>query len=386
MALTPQQVSEKKFTSTRFKNGYDETEVDAFLDEVEAELTRLNGEAAALRAERASAAPTPVVPVAPAVPAPSPSPGDDLKPTQGEIEEMLRRTLLLGQRAADEAVAEAKAEAEQLRSSARAAAETLRIESEQQASDRERAASMRATVAIAEHEAARRRIEEQIADLHSFEVDFRNRLRAYLELSLNDLNGAVLIPSDEVTAAPADRPASIDLARFSAGGVAVADAVPADARSAEVSMRGEHATAEAEGAAAAVEEARADEITGSAATTGASGPEFGSGAGVMWSLDDDPAEPPAAPVSPLAAPVSPPAATPVSPFPAAPASPSPAAAAVAPAAPMSPPPAVVPASQPMPVDLPELPPLPSWMSSDAAFDPQDPSSSAGLQPQPPEGT
>ena len=41
MPLTPQDVQNKEFATTRFKPGYDEEEVDAFLDEVEAELTRL---------------------------------------------------------------------------------------------------------------------------------------------------------------------------------------------------------------------------------------------------------------------------------------------------------------------------------------------------------
>lgn len=44
VALTPQDVREKLFTSVRFKHGYDEDEVDAFLDEVERELTRLYAE------------------------------------------------------------------------------------------------------------------------------------------------------------------------------------------------------------------------------------------------------------------------------------------------------------------------------------------------------
>ena len=49
MPLTPQDVQSKEFATTRFKPGYDEEEVDAFLDEVEAELTRLLTENADLR-------------------------------------------------------------------------------------------------------------------------------------------------------------------------------------------------------------------------------------------------------------------------------------------------------------------------------------------------
>lgn len=41
MPLTPEDVRNKQFTTVRLREGYDEDEVDAFLDEVEAELTRL---------------------------------------------------------------------------------------------------------------------------------------------------------------------------------------------------------------------------------------------------------------------------------------------------------------------------------------------------------
>ena len=58
MPLTPEDVANKQFTSTRLKPGYDETEVDEFLDEVEAELTRLYRENDELRS-KSSTAPAP---------------------------------------------------------------------------------------------------------------------------------------------------------------------------------------------------------------------------------------------------------------------------------------------------------------------------------------
>jgi DivIVA domain-containing protein len=42
MALTPEDVDSKRFHTVRFKRGYVLTEVDDFLDEVVAELSRLN--------------------------------------------------------------------------------------------------------------------------------------------------------------------------------------------------------------------------------------------------------------------------------------------------------------------------------------------------------
>src|SRR6478736_9642047 len=55
MPLTPEDVRNKQFTTVRLREGYDEDEVDAFLDEVESELTRLLRENEDLRAKLAAA-------------------------------------------------------------------------------------------------------------------------------------------------------------------------------------------------------------------------------------------------------------------------------------------------------------------------------------------
>src|SRR6202012_2386821 len=53
MPLTPADVRNKQFSTTRLRPGYDDEEVDAFLDEVEAELDRLIQENEELRAKLA---------------------------------------------------------------------------------------------------------------------------------------------------------------------------------------------------------------------------------------------------------------------------------------------------------------------------------------------
>ena len=53
MPLTPDDVRNKRFSTTRIRPGYDEGEVDNFLSEVEAELRRLIWELEELRARRA---------------------------------------------------------------------------------------------------------------------------------------------------------------------------------------------------------------------------------------------------------------------------------------------------------------------------------------------
>lgn len=49
MALTPEDVVNKRFQPTKFREGYDQDEVDDFLDEIVVELRRLTGENEELR-------------------------------------------------------------------------------------------------------------------------------------------------------------------------------------------------------------------------------------------------------------------------------------------------------------------------------------------------
>src|SRR3954470_780050 len=51
MALTPEDVVNKRFNPTKFREGYDQDEVDDFLDEVVVELRRLTQENEELKAQ-----------------------------------------------------------------------------------------------------------------------------------------------------------------------------------------------------------------------------------------------------------------------------------------------------------------------------------------------
>jgi DivIVA domain-containing protein len=163
MPLTPEDVRNREFR-TAFR-GYNEEEVDGFLDEIEAELDRLLKENAELRARATAVQQAPV-----AQPQPTGS--------TGEAEEMLRRTLLLAQRTADETVAEAKAEAERTVNDARA-----------QASDLVTQARTQAEQAVGELQRRKSQLESEIDGLRSFEREYRTRLKAYLEAQLRDLEG-----------------------------------------------------------------------------------------------------------------------------------------------------------------------------------------------------
>ena len=55
MPLTPEDVSNKRFTPVRLREGYDMGEVDQFLDEVESELERMIKENDDLRSKLTAA-------------------------------------------------------------------------------------------------------------------------------------------------------------------------------------------------------------------------------------------------------------------------------------------------------------------------------------------
>src|SRR5215213_1464172 len=99
MALTPEDVVNKRFQATKFREGYDQDEVDDFLDEVVNELRRLNEENEELRTKLGScerrvgelsratvareAAPEPAqTPTPSAPPAPMPQPVAALAPSE----------------------------------------------------------------------------------------------------------------------------------------------------------------------------------------------------------------------------------------------------------------------------------------------------------------
>ena len=67
MALTPEDVLNKTFTQTQFRRGYDEREVDDFLDEIVAEMRRMMKESDELRSGAGRGGAASAVPAAAAV-------------------------------------------------------------------------------------------------------------------------------------------------------------------------------------------------------------------------------------------------------------------------------------------------------------------------------
>jgi DivIVA domain-containing protein len=216
MPLTPEDVRNKQFTTVRLREGYDEDEVDAFLDEVETELRRLIRENDELRAKLAAAtraasaapattAPQPAVeekkeePVAKApeptpepVPAPEPpksveTPPPAPEPVFGGGADSAARVLALAQQTADQAIAEARGEANKIVGDARSRAEAIEREARTKAEALERDAQDKHRSIIGVLETQRNALEAQLDQLRQFEREYRSRLKSFLEGQLRQL-------------------------------------------------------------------------------------------------------------------------------------------------------------------------------------------------------
>ncbi|MGY2875280.1 DivIVA domain-containing protein [Marmoricola sp. URHA0025 HA25] len=219
MPLTPEDVSNKRFTPVRLREGYDMGEVDQFLDEVEAELDRLNKEnedlrqklAAAQRSGGESSSPAPQVverapePTPPPAPAPVPvaaaAPAQEIKVTTvADASSAAAKLLEIATRNADELVGEAKDEADRIVGAARAKAERLETEVKAKSDRLESDARTRAAMLDSETEARRKEIfgnlekerdqlNSEIEGLRSFEREYRSRLKSYFTQQLEALDG-----------------------------------------------------------------------------------------------------------------------------------------------------------------------------------------------------
>ncbi len=214
MPLTPADVRNKQFSTTRLRPGYDEEEVDAFLDEVEAELDRLIQENEELRAKLAEvlrggkmAAPLSSSHMDSAElmasepmrePERRPEPMPMMKSSAEDNMDTAARVLALAQQTADQAIADARREADETLSRARREADDLltkaRRQSEQITSDAraraeslERDAQERHRQAMGSLVQSREELERRVDDLRAFEREYRSRLKAYLEGQLRDL-------------------------------------------------------------------------------------------------------------------------------------------------------------------------------------------------------
>ena len=224
MALTPEDVVNKRFQPTKFREGYDQDEVDDFLDEVVVELRRLNQENDELK-QRLVAADSRIAELqrsagqggAPAAAAPAaPADNAETERLQRENEELKQRLaqaqqeaaqakqsqqaapayqapaddandpnatnnlLQLARRLHEEHVREGVEKRDQLIAEGHATAARIVAEAE---------SKQRAQISALDQE--RSTIERRIDELRTFERDYRKGLQSYIEGQLRDLDAPV---------------------------------------------------------------------------------------------------------------------------------------------------------------------------------------------------
>jgi len=218
MALTPEDVVNKRFQPTKFREGYDQDEVDDFLDEVVVELRRLNQENEELRQRliasdsrinelQRSAAQAPVAPpqaAAPpqayAAPAPeqfaAPAPAAPAYQAPPAAENPLdpgntNNLLQLARRLHEEHVREGVEKRDALIAEGHAAAARAVQEAE---------SASRAQIGSLEQERAQ--LEASIEELRTFEREYRQKLKGYIESQLRELDNVNLIQAGAAPSAP----------------------------------------------------------------------------------------------------------------------------------------------------------------------------------------
>ena len=219
MPLTPEDVVNKRFQPTKFREGYDQDEVDDFLDEIVVELRRLTQENEDLRQrllasesriaelQRSGAglvaeinSPTAESALAPAIAPSAVSAFPEATQDPSTLDTNNTNNLLqLARKLHEEHVREGLAKRDALIAEGHATAARVVREAE---------AQQRADMSRLEQEKAL--IEHRIQELRSFEREYRLKLKAYIENQLADL--------EESTAAPAERPTTAIEGGFNFGG------------------------------------------------------------------------------------------------------------------------------------------------------------------------
>ena len=216
MALTPEDVVNKRFQPTKFREGYDQDEVDDFLDEVVVELRRLNHEneelrqrlianesriselqrsgshnqgpaapqgqfAAPVSAEPSVATPSTATPIVAAGLA-YPSAEVDVNALDSGSNTNTNNLLQLARRVHEEHVREGVEKRDALIAEGHAAAARVVAEAE---------ATQRSQLSTLEQERAA--LESRINELRTFEREYRQKLKGYIEGQLRELDSSNLL-------------------------------------------------------------------------------------------------------------------------------------------------------------------------------------------------
>lgn len=170
--LTAEDVLNKAFSKTKYREGFDQDEVDDFLDEVADTIAKLTAERDDLAARLAQAQQGGAVAAAVSTATPESfiAAATDPNPTSATS------MLAMAQKLHDEYLSAGEAERNKIIAEAHKEAEQIVKRAEEEAK-----------VRMASLESERADLERKIDDLRRFERDYRNHLKSYLENFLGDL-------------------------------------------------------------------------------------------------------------------------------------------------------------------------------------------------------
>ena len=195
MALTPEDVVNKRFQPTKFREGYDQDEVDDFLDEVVVELRRLGQENEDLRQrliasesriaelQRSSAVPVTGEQAQQLPPQPQQLSYPTAQVDSGSVDPSNTNNLLqLARRLHEEHVREGVEKRDALIAEGHATA--ARVVADAESKQRQQLSSMEQERAMLEH---------RVDELRGFEREYRQKLKSYIEGQLRDLEGSNMV-------------------------------------------------------------------------------------------------------------------------------------------------------------------------------------------------
>ncbi|MEA2506052.1 MAG: cell division initiation protein [Actinomycetota bacterium] len=165
MEVTAREIHDKEFHDAW--RGYNQEEVDDFLDKIAEALDRLQRENVALQRRMTEL--------------------DQTVSTSRTTEDMLKQTLVSAQQAAEEAVGKAKAKAEQLLSEAGERARQVDQETTSKLAEAEAEIARRIGEDDRRHQLHKQELDQTIERLETYETDLKSRLQGFLEGQLKSL-------------------------------------------------------------------------------------------------------------------------------------------------------------------------------------------------------
>jgi cell division initiation protein len=185
MELTAREIHEKQFHDAW--RGYNQAEVDDFLDRVAEALDRLHRENTDLQQRMGEL--------------------DQAVAASRDTEEMLKKTLVTAQRAAEEAIANAKTKAEEIITQAEERVRRTETEARDRIVHTENESRRKAAESERDLTSRKRELDERIDKLRGFETDIKKRLKTFLEQQLRALDALTEVETPKF-APPAARPAA----------------------------------------------------------------------------------------------------------------------------------------------------------------------------------